>query len=249
MIDADRRGGGESSKNLEQTILHSRLAAMFLFLAYGFFFTYWFSSVVQLITPGLILLCFALAWGSLRVSGNWILIGESVVLVAKFGWQEPRIELFPSLWLCYIGLLLFVFRTRYASFHTGIMHAMQFKTSEQSAGTSRPFLGMILSISYVLVGVVTAIVVSFFVLMYSPFGSGRELWINWSLAKREVMWPGSSAVLLIVGIALILRELNWRRITKQQAAIYVRADRIGWQYRELARVVKLMLKEDKKNRG
>lgn len=239
----------ELSKSTSTVLTFSRSAAITLFGLYCYVFTYWFANVIHTLTPGVLLLCLLLAWGSLKVSANWIILGEVAVLLSTYGWQSPRIGLIPSLWLSYVGLLLFVFRAKYSSMHRALWFDIQVLWTDQATGAPKYTARLLLGIIYSLVGVAGLIAVGFSLLTYSPFGSGGEAWVNWSLARNEAMWPGAFVVSLLIGAVVLLREWNMRYVDPGQAALYVRADRMNWQYRELSRVVKLMLRDRKNKRG
>lgn len=244
-----RPGKRVVSESISKAIRYSRAAAIVLFGLYVYVFTYWFANVIQTLTPGVLLLCFLLAWGSLKVSANWIVLGEVAVILATYGWQSPRIGLISSLWLCYVGLLLFVFRAKYASMHQALWFDIQALWTDQTIGAPKYSARLLLGIVYSLVCVAGLIVVGFSLLTYSPFGSGGDAWLNWSLAKNQAMWPGAFVVSLLIGAAVLLREWNMRQMEPQQAALYVRADRINWQYRELSRVARLISRDRKNRRG
>jgi hypothetical protein len=239
----------EESKSISGAISYSRAAALVLFGLYFYVFTYWFANVIHMLTPGVVLLCFLLAWGSLKVSANWIILGEVAVLLATYGWQSPRIGLIPSLWLCYVGLLLFVFRAKYSSMHKALWFDIRALWTDQTIVAPKYTARLLLGIVYSLVSAAGLIAAGFSLLTYSPFGGGGEAWVNWSLAKNEAMWPGALLVSLLIGAVVLLREWNMRQMDPSQAALYVRADRMNWQYRELSRVVRLMLRDRKNRRG
>ena len=240
------KGKDTSSKSISRAISSSRAAAIILFFLYSCVLAYWFSSVVRMLSPELLIFCFALAWGSLKVNVNWIALGEVIVLLAKYGWQSPRIELIPSLWLCYVGVLLFIFRAKYTAIHSALWFDIQALWTDHVVVVRKYSIRLLFGIVYALVGGAGLIVAGFLLLTYSPFGGGGDAWVNWSLAKNEAMWPGASAVSILFGSVVLLREWNWRQISPSQAAIYLRADRIRWQYGELSRVVRLMLRDRNK---
>jgi hypothetical protein len=237
---------GDPSQSISKAIGSGRAAAIVLFFLYGSVLTYWFSSVVQFLSPGVVGLCFVLAWGSLKVSVNWIALGEVIVLLAKYGWQTPRIELLPSLWLSYVGVLLFVFRAKYTAMHSALWFDIQALWTERVVAVRKYSIRLLYGIVYTLVCGAVMIAGAFLLLTYSPFGGAGDSWVDWSLARNEAMWPGASAVSILIASVVLLREWNWRQIRPNQAAIYLRADRIGWQYRELSRVVRLMLRDKNK---
>ena len=241
-----RQKKGDSSQYTSRAIGSNRAAAIVLFFLYGCVLTYWFSSVVQLLSAGVIGLCFLLAWGSLKVSVNWITLGQVVVLLAKYGWQSPRIELIPSLWLSYVGIVLFVFRAKYTAIHSALWFDMQALWADEVIVVRKYSIRLLYGIVSTMVSGAGLILGGFVLLAYSPFGGGGDAWVDWSLARNEAMWPGASAVSILIGSVVLLREWNWRQNTPNQAAIYLRADRIGWQYRELSRVVRLMLRDKNK---
>ncbi|MCU0711841.1 MAG: hypothetical protein MUC43_07255 [Pirellula sp.] len=233
-------------RTMTSIINSNRAVAIVLFCLYSLFMTYWFSSVVQLLSPGLIVLCCVLAWGSLKVNANWIFLGEVIVLLAKYGWQSPRVELIPGLWLGYVGLMLFVFRAKYTSIHSALCRDVHRLATEERVVVRRLSIRFVFSVMYALLGGMALIVSGFLLLAYSPFGGAGNAWINWSLDSNEAMWPGASAISILIGAVVLVREWNWRRASRMQASVYLRADRIGWQYRELSRVVRLVLKEKNK---
>ena len=241
-----RQSKGAVSHSISSAIGGSRAAAIVLFVLYCCVLTYWFSSVVLLLSPGVVGLCVVLAWGSLKVSVNWIALGEVIVLLAKYGWQSPRIELIPGLWLSYVGILLFVFRAKYSAMHSALWFAIKALWTDHVFEIRKYSMRLLTGVVFTLIGGAGLIVIGFFLLTYSPFGGGGDAWVNWSLDRNEAMWPGASAVSILIGSVVLLREWNWRQINPIQAAIYLRADRIAWQYRELSRVVRLMLRDRNK---
>lgn len=240
----------ESPNHAEQLagrIQSNRGMAILLFCFYCSVLTFWFSNVVELIRPGVIIFCCLLAWGSLKVNANWIFIGEVIVLLAKHGWESPNVDLVPSLWLGYLGIMLFILRARYQSIHTELCRTAQLYLSEKQDAFQKLSIQILLQLSLSLLFGLVFVGMGYLLLAYSPFGGAGNTWVDWSLSRNEAMWPGASVVSILVGAVVLLREWNWRRMSSSQASVYLRADRMSWQYRDLSRIVKLMQRDKSKS--
>ena len=240
------RGNAQSElfdDGFSDSLYRIRLASLLLFSLYSFLLTYWFSSVVDLITPGVVMLCLLLAWGSLKVNANWIALGEFVVLAAKFGVQSPRIELLAGLWLSYVGIVVFAFRSQYSSLLKQLLPALPGGVKNIHHPEGKRLIDCVFAISKNAIGTLLIVVIGCVLLMYSPFGEKREEWIAWTLQRSDGGWSGVTLVVILLGLVIVLREWNWRRISPGQASLYLRTDRVRWQYQELSRVVRTMLKQ------
>lgn len=233
------------NKKLDSQLPETAAAAMYrslvliLYVTYASMVTFWFASVVEETSLSLVSLCFLLALGSLKVSVNWTVLGVFVVFVAKYDWQSPRINLVPSLWLGYLGLVVCGFRAYYSDFHNRLrLIANCLRTSELLDGRKQ-MLKLVLRVTLGLSSAMLILVAGVVLLMYSPYGDRREAWLESSLARKEVMWPGATALVLLLTGFIVLREWSWRQKNARQAAVFLRSDRLNWQYRDLIRVVKI----------
>ncbi|XZE20480.1 hypothetical protein SH449x_000353 [Pirellulaceae bacterium SH449] len=223
-----------------------RSLTLILYVMYALVVTYWFSSVVGVTNLSSVLLCFLLALGSLKVSVNWTVLGVFVVFVARYDWQAPRIDLVPGLWLGYLGLLVCGFRAYYSDFHNRLRRiAHCVRTSKLVDGRKQLFL-LVLRVLLGLSSAMLVLVAGVILLMYSPYGDRREAWLDSSLARKEVMWPGATALVLLLAGFIVLREWSWRQKNAGQAAVFLRSDRLNWQYRDLIRVVKIQNRDNGK---
>jgi hypothetical protein len=223
-----------------------RSLTLILYVTYASIVTFWFSSVVEVTSLSLVLLCFLLALGSLKVSVNWTVLGVFVVFVAKYDWQAPRINLASSLWLSYLGLVVCGFRAYYTYFHNRLrLIANCVRTSELSDGRKQ-VLKLILRVTLGLSSAMLVLLAGVILLMYSPYGDRREAWLDSSLARQEVMWPGATGLVVLLTGFIVLREWCWRQKNTRQAAVFLRSDRLNWQYQDLIRVVKIQDRDNGK---
>ncbi len=80
------------------------------------------------------------------------------------------------------------------------------------------------------------VLIAVFLLGHQPWTLESEPWFNWTLANKQVLWPGPSLIVIIFGVFLFLSELAWRMRTERQKRMFLRSDGAKSLYPDLRRI-------------
>jgi hypothetical protein len=85
-----------------------------------------------------------------------------------------------------------------------------------------------------------------FLLNRQPWTFGSDYWFRWSMANKQVLWPGPTLVVVVIGLFLVLNELSWRLKTVGQLRTFVRSEAARTLYPDVRRI---LLRRQRKNKA
>lgn len=94
----------------------------------------------------------------------------------------------------------------------------------------------IFRIVFVGVKILVFVLIAMFLLGHQPWTLQSEPWFNWTMANKQVLWPGPSLIIIIIGVFLFLSELAWRMRTGRQKRMFLRSDGAKSLYPDLRRI-------------
>jgi hypothetical protein len=216
----------------------------------GFFFVYaalhfaWISLLLpDTLGTAAVPLAFLIAWLTMRVEAVWTLVSLATLLAIGIGFRNPNVTLGTSVTLALLGLALFSVRNLAES----LMRALGGRTvsDENSILLSRVLVRWFLDIGMTITLVAICVFIAVVLLAWSPYGSGQNFWFQWTLDNKQAFWPGGTLIVVLLAFGVVTNELRWRRKTREQARLYVRAERVRWQFLDLAAIAKRQRKSSK----
>lgn len=198
---------------------------------------------------------------TVRASQVWVLVLVfQVILFSRFG--GPRMELRPGeFFYCFAALLLVFYASRMPllripstkRFSRWVAEQITGSPSELSSSASLSHLLGLFERMFSFIGALlycfVVLTIAAFVLTVLPFtpNSWRQ-WLELSMGEGGVLWPGPTLCVAALGLWLIVRELAWRQMTKQQAGLYLRSSFLREYYSDLRMMVRRRLKLDRKRK-
>ncbi len=87
-----------------------------------------------------------------------------------------------------------------------------------------------------------------------PLAFHVEPWVSWSMANKQVFWPGVTMLVLALCFIVVMHEYLWRMQSPSQAKIYLRSLFIGLQHADFRRISnairkRSVIKQDKSTKG
>jgi hypothetical protein len=220
-----------SRERCEALISHFVIYVVFLYLWIAYMFP----------AQGTIVFLFValIAWTSLKVNPNWLVIGSAGLLVARYGFFQSELSFWGTMVFTLASTILFWWRSRMEVVIDKIEQAICLIRNEESV-TWNTFSqdcvrNLLLKGLWMLVLVATSVLL----LVNSPFGGGYDRWMKWTMDQRQVLWPGATLIVLILGAAIVLNEWSKRQINSMQARLWLRSDRIRLHYKDLMRVMRV----------
>jgi len=91
--------------------------------------------------------------------------------------------------------------------------------------------------------IILALLLSLLMLRNRPWAINPDPWFQWSLANQQVLWPGPTLIVVVLGTMILVNELAWRQKTSTQKKMYARSDAVRVHYPDLLRIVRLQRKK------
>ena len=184
-------------------------------------------------------LAILMSWLTLRLHPGWVCVLLISTTVWRIGIRGQAWDWSFSIVLSLLWCAIFSLRTKYNDLRLqlGQILASSFG-SEQNTNSNellRIFGGLL---TWVACGMALAVLAAL-LLGNNPLGGGNRQWTSWVRESRQVLWPGPTLLVLMLGVAIALREWAWRRKTHVQAALLLRTESLRLQYSDLMRAVKL----------
>lgn len=178
-----------------------------------------------------------------RFPGWPVLLVLQLRLIALEAGDPEAVRVATSLFPCLLGLGLVVYSLRQAEVRRAVASwfaakncqsasrsrwtAPAARTSDDDAATTLVSLGRLLVPAL-------AVVLAFLLLSWLPTTvASRAAWFQFSVANQGVFFPGAALLAFLVAVAVVLRELVWRRLTPAQARLYLRSTLLAAHYGDL----------------
>ena len=78
-------------------------------------------------------------------------------------------------------------------------------------------------------------------LQNQPWAIRSQPWLAWTMANKQVLWPGPEWIVVMLGLMILANELSWRRKSPAQSRMMLRFLLIQSLYPDLRRIVRLAL--------
>lgn len=180
----------------------------------------------------------------LTSKSNVVLLLSALVLCWTF--KEPgRSQMNPSLdsiASVFFALCFLAWACRYQEIRRGLLNLVlrlsELDLNKPSSAASAPvavtstILSHLIFYMKLLVFGLSAV----FLLRNQPWTFESEPWFSWTMRTKQVLWPGPSLIVLIIGTLLCLSELTWRMRTRRQKRMFLRSDGAKSLYPDLRRI-------------
>jgi len=80
------------------------------------------------------------------------------------------------------------------------------------------------------------------ILFNQPWTTNTNAWLQWSLANKQVLWPGPLLIVIVIGLIVVINEFGWRRKTTGQKNLYLRCNSVRILYPDMQRIVRHRIK-------
>lgn len=118
------------------------------------------------------------------------------------------------------------------------LRILQLNTHEPSVGSvltmvrPRLLLGRMVFFVKLLIFVLAAV----FLLNHQPWTFESESWFRWTMQNKQVLWPGPTLIVILIGTLVFLGEFSWRLRSRSQKRIYLRSEGAKTLYPDLRRI-------------
>jgi hypothetical protein len=184
-------------------------------------------------------LAILVSWLTLRLHPGWVCALLISTTIWRIGIRGQTWDWNFSITISLLWCAIFSLRTKYNDLRLQLGQILASSLGSEPKTDSnalfRIFSGLL---TWVGCGLALALLATL-MLGNNPLGGGNRQWISWVRESREVLWPGPTLLVLMLGVAIVLREWTWRRKTRVQAALLLRTESLRLQYSDLMRAVKL----------
>ena len=184
-------------------------------------------------------LAILVGWLTLRLHPGWVCALLISTTIWRIGIRGQTWDWSFSITISLLWCAIFSLRTKYNDLRLQLGQILASSLGSEpktdSNGLLRIFSGLL---TWVGCGLALALLATL-MLGNNPLGGGNRQWISWVRESRQVLWPGPTLLVLMLGVAIVLREWAWRRKTHVQAALLLRTESLRLQYGDLMRAVKL----------
>jgi hypothetical protein len=141
-----------------------------------------------------------------------------------------------------LALCFLAFASRYQEIRRKFLDWILFIIAMDSDGKSAVVLApetdiqWIFRVAFYGVKILIFVLFSLFLLGHQPWTLESEPWFNWTLANKQVLWPGPTLIVIIIGVFLFLSELAWRMRAERQKRMFLRSDGAKSLYPDLRRI-------------
>jgi hypothetical protein len=184
-------------------------------------------------------LAILVSWLTLRLHPGWVCVLLISTTLWRIGIRGQAWDWSFSIVLSLLWCAIFSIRTKYNDLrlHLGRLLASSWSSDPNTNSNDllRIFNGLL---TWVGCGIALAMLAAL-MLGNNPLGGGNRQWTSWVRESRQVLWPGPTLLVLMLGVVIALREWGWRRKTRVQAALLLRTESLRLQYSDLMRTVKL----------
>ena len=141
-----------------------------------------------------------------------------------------------------LALCFLVFASRYQEIRRRFLDWILFIIAMDSDGNSAVVLApetdikWIFHVAFYGVKIMVFVLFSLFLLGHQPWTLESEPWFTWTLTNKQVLWPGPTLIVIIIGVFLFLSELAWRMRTGRQKRMFLRSDGAKSLYPDLRRI-------------
>lgn len=141
-----------------------------------------------------------------------------------------------------LALCFLAFASRYQEIRRKFLDWILFVIAMDSDGNSavaqapETDIQWIFRVAFYGVKILIFVLFSLFLLGHQPWTLESEPWFNWTLANNQVLWPGPTLIVIIIGVFFILSELAWRMRTERQKRMFLRSDGAKSLYPDLRRI-------------
>jgi len=141
-----------------------------------------------------------------------------------------------------LALCFLTFASRYQEIRRKLAGWILFVIALDSDRNSAVFLApktdtkWVFHVVFVGAKILVFVLIAIFLLGHQPWTLESEPWFNWTLANKQVLWPGPSLIVIIIGVFLFLSELAWRMRTERQKRMFLRSDGAKSLYPDLRRI-------------
>ena len=141
-----------------------------------------------------------------------------------------------------LALCFLAFASRYQEIRRKFLDWILFVIAMDSEGNSAVVLApetdtkWIFHVVFYGVKILIFVLFSLFLLGHQPWTLESEPWFNWTLANKQVLWPGPTLIVIMIGVFLFLSELAWRMRTGYQKRTFLRSDGAKTLYPDLRRI-------------
>ena len=147
-----------------------------------------------------------------------------------------------SIGTVFLTMYFLAFASRYQEIRRKFLDWIQFvitmDSDRNSALVSAPETDFqwIFRVAFYGVKILVFVLFSMFLLGHQPWTLESEPWFNWTLANKQVLWPGPTLIVIVIGVFLFLSELAWRMRTERQKRMFLRSDGAKSLYPDLRRI-------------
>lgn len=184
-------------------------------------------------------LAILVSWLTLRLHPGWVCALLISTTIWRIGIRGQTWDWNFSITISLLWCAIFSLRTKYNDLRLQLGQILASSLGSEPKTDSnalfRIFSGLL---TWVGCGLALALLATL-MLGNNPLGGGNRQWISWVRESRQVLWPGPTLLVLMLGVAIVLREWTWRRKTRVQAALLLRTESLRLQYSDLMRAVKL----------
>ena len=141
-----------------------------------------------------------------------------------------------------LAMCFLAFASRYQEIRRKFLDWILFVIAMDSDGNSAVVLApetdikWIFRVAFYGVKILIFVLFSLFLLGHQPWTLESEPWFNWTLANKQVLWPGPTLIVIMIGVFLFLSELAWRMRTGYQKRTFLRSDGAKSLYPDLRRI-------------
>ena len=141
-----------------------------------------------------------------------------------------------------LALCFLAFASRYQEirrkFAGWILFIIAMDSERNSVSVSAPETDnqWMFQVAFVGVKILIFVLCALFLLGHQPWTLESEPWFDWTMANKQVLWPGPSLIVIMIGAFLFLSELAWRMRTEHQKRTFLRSDGAKSLYPDLRRI-------------
>lgn len=184
-------------------------------------------------------LAILVSWFTLRLHPGWVCVLLISTTLWRIGVRDQTWDWNFSITLSLLWCAIFSLRAKYNDLRLqlGQILASSFG-SNRNTDSNDLFRIFIRLITWLGCGMALALSAAL-MLGNNPLGGGNRQWTSWVRESRQVLWPGPTLLVLLLGTAIVLREWAWRRKSRVQAILLLRTESLRLQYGDWMRAVKL----------
>lgn len=181
------------------------------------------------------------AWLTLRLNVVWLCAAIFAHIGLESSLHNPLNNWQHSMFFTLLSCGLLSWRTRFHAVRDRIVELIKATRSQDVGQTSRWFEEAVGLMTWIGSGLLVMFIATA-MLTNNPLTGGREKWISWSIQNKEVLWPGPTLLVVVVAVAIGLREWSWRNQSRVQAVMSLRNERIKIQFPDLMRTVRYRIR-------